>query len=446
MSPRNFANKGRSGQAGVFVALNLTLLFGALGFAVDIGWAYYTRQSAQAAADSAALAAAAYASASGQPACGTGGVICNSTATACNNPPTTPATTDLQAGCLYAQSNGFVNNGTTQLVSLSANTTAPPGATGNSPSYWVKATVTAKPYTLFGSFGGVKQFTINASAIAAVVYYSAGACIYVLDPTASGAFSIVGSATVTATCGIFINSSSSTAYTQKGSSTVTASQILINGTSPGYTLTGSSSVSPTPTTNAGPQADPLAGMTLPTVANSCDYTSYSKTGSGSVTLSPGTYCNGISIAGSGSVTFNSGLYILNGSGFNVTGSNTISGSDVTFFLTGQYGYTIGGVSFAGSSSFNLSAPTSGAYQGMLILQDRNLYYSGGNTIDGSSSSVFTGTFYFPTTTVTYNGSTTTGSYTALITKQIAFTGSTAFKNDPTGVYTGLASTVRGLIQ
>ena len=442
-SRHNIVNKGRSGQAGLFAVLSLTLLFGALGLAVDVGWAYYTRQSAQAAADAAALAAAAYASASGQPACGTGGVVCNSTATACNNPPTTPATTDLQAGCLYARSNGFVNNGTTQFVSLSANTTAPPGISGNTPSYWVQANVTAKPSTLFGSFGGIKQFTINASATAAVAYYSAGACIYVLNPSASGAFSASGSASVRATCGIFVNSSSSTAFTESGSARVVATQILING---GYSLSGSATVSPTPTTSAGSQADPLAGLVMPTFANSCDHTGYSLSGSGSALLYPGTYCNGITISGSATATFGSGLYIVNGGGINISGSGSISGTDLTFFNTGQYGYTIGSVNLSGSSTVNFTAPSSGTYQGMLFLQDRNLSYSSGNNINGSSSSVLTGTLYFPTTTVTYSGSSTTGSYTAMIAKNIIIAGSADLKNDPTGTYTGLATTVRGLIQ
>src|SRR5256885_10134042 len=46
----------RSGQAGILMVLSLTLLFGVLGLAVDIGWGYFKRQAAQTAADAAALA------------------------------------------------------------------------------------------------------------------------------------------------------------------------------------------------------------------------------------------------------------------------------------------------------------------------------------------------------------------------------------------------------
>ena len=308
-------------------------------------------------------------------------------------------------------------------------------------------------------------------SIAAVTYYTSGACIYVVGSgSISQAFSISGSASVTATCGIFVNSSSSTAYTESGSSTVKASQILINGTSPGYQLSGSSSVSPTPTTNAGPQSDPLSSQVEPTFSNVCPsppYSGYSLSGSGSATLPSGNYCGGISISGSSRATFSSGnyiiyggltisgsatvtlgsgVYIVNGGGINISGSTNVSGTGVAFFDTGQYGQTIGAVNTSGSSTLNLTAPNSGSYQGMLFLQDRNLSYSGANSVSGSSSSVLTGTLYFPTTTIDYSGSSSTGSYTALIAKQISFSGSANFKNDPTGQYTGLATTIRGLIQ
>jgi hypothetical protein len=451
----------------LFIVLNLTIIFGTLGLAVDLGWSYYLRQSAQAAADAAAMAGASWASSTGSLVCGSGGVTCNSTATGCSNPPTTPATTDLQVGCLYAQQNGFVNNGTTQFVTMAANTTAPPGVSNNSPSYWVQAKVTVKPYTLFGGFGGIKQFTINTSAIAAVSYYTAGACIYVLDPSAAQAFSATGSSTTTATCGIFVNSSSSSAYYEYGSPTVTASQILVNG---GTSISASSSVSPTPTTSAGPVSDPLAALTLPSFSNVCPsppYTAYTLASTSVATLGPGNYCGGIVIShaaqatfsggtyyiyggltveGNSTASFGAGLYVVNGGGISFGNSTVVSGSGVTFFNTGQYGQTIAPVISTGDTTLTLSAPTSGTYQGMLFLQDRNLSYTTTNSIANSATTVLQGTLYFPTTYLTYSGASTTGSYTAIIAKRISLTGSAAFKNDPTGTYTGLATTVRGLIQ
>jgi len=455
------------------MVMTLTVVMAALGFAVDIGMGYYTRQTAQTAADAAALAAASWASSSGQPACGAA-TSCSNTASDCPNPPTAPGT-DLDIGCIYAQQNGFVNNGTTQIVKMSANTTTPPGVSGNTPSYWVKADVTAKPFTLFGRFGGVNQFTINASSIAAVEYYGAGACIYVLDPSSSAAFSASGASTTTATCGIFVHSTSTSGFKTTGSASVTASQILINSSS--SSIGGSTSVSPTPTYNAGSSAtsDPLL-LSIPSFTDSTCDAAHTNVSVGSTTtrnIDAGTYCGGItisnsatvtftggasptivkdglSIIGNSIVTFNAGQYILNGSRSNVAlnfaNGTHVTGTHVTFFITGQYGHTIGAVQSTGATVVNLSAPNSGAYEGMLFVQDRNLSYTTTNSLANSASSVLQGTLYFPTTPLTYSGASATGTYTAIVAKTISLTGSASFKNDPTGMYTGLATTVRGLIQ
>jgi hypothetical protein len=464
-SSRVKVRNGRSGQAGLFIALNLTLVFGLVGLAVDVGWAYYTKQAAQAAADASALAAVSYASSVGAPACGST-ITCNTTAAGCSNPPTSPPVTDLDVACLYAQKNGYVNDGTTQWVSMLANTTAPPGVSNNSPAYWVQSNIKVMPFTLFGRFGGISQFTINASAIAGVSYYSANACIYAVGSgNISKAFDAEGNATVTATCGIFVNSTSGDAYYTTGrGTTVTATQILVNG---GANI-NNSSVSPTPTTGAGAVSDPLIAFAEPTFSTpTC---AYNNTSVSSGTLSPGTYCGGIAItggpvtfspgnyiinggltiSGGGIKTFGAGVYILNGNSggysMNISGGGDVTGTGVTFFNTGQYGQTIGPVSITGSGTITLSAPTSGAYQGMLFLQDRNLSYTGSNVFSGSSSSVFQGTLYFPKSGVSYSGVSTAGSYTAIISSTATFSGTTVFRNDPTGSYTGLATAVRGLIQ
>jgi hypothetical protein len=87
-----------------------------------------------------------------------------------------------------------------------------------------------------------------------------------------------------------------------------------------------------------------------------------------------------------------------------------------------------------------------ALSGMLLPQDRNLSYAIANSFANSALTTLQGTMYFPTTSITYTGASATGTYTAIIAKKINLTGSAAFKNDPTGTYTGLATTIRGLIQ
>ena len=122
-----------------------------------------------------------------------------------------------------------------------------------------------------------------------------------------------------------------------------------------------------------------------------------------------------------------------------------TGSGVTFFNTGQSGHSAGVISFAGSSTQTFSAPTSGTYEGMLFLQDRNITYAGTNSFTGSSSSIFTGTLYFPSTALKYSGS-SSGSYTAIIAKTISFVGTSNILNDPAGTHTGLGSHSSAIIQ
>jgi hypothetical protein len=429
--------RDRSGQAGIFVVLNLTVLFGVLGLSVDLGWAYFRRQAAQTAADAAAMAAVVYATQQGFT-CGVNGVVC-AASTPCANPNVSPPTTDFQVGCLYAGSNGYLNGGS-KGVSMSGNSTAPPGVTGNTPAYWVQATISEHIFNLFGSFGGMSAFNINATATAGIATTPPGACVYVLDPSVSNAFSIGGSAEVTATCGIFVHSSSPNAFSINGNPTVNAAQILVNG---GGT-SGKSTPEPTfhsPT----PIDDPLSILPMPPVPSTCDHTSFSTSGGGPA-IEPGVYCGGISITGSGPVTFNPGLYILNGGGFSANGSGTITGTGVTFFNTGKSPYTASSITFGGSAKLILSAPTTGTYQGMLFLQDRDLSpaYTGDNAISGTSDSVFTGTLYFPSTSVTFKG-TSTQSYTAIVAKTVTFVGTSKLKNDPTGIYTGLTGHTASLI-
>ncbi len=169
----------RSGQIIIFVCLSLSVLFAVIGLAVDLGYAYMIRVTEQSAADSAAQAAARYASQNGFT-CGVGGLTCNSTYT-CANPPVTPPVTALEAGCLYAQANGFLNTGN-QTVTLIANNTAPPNEAGNtSPVLWIQASVTQTVHNSFLYWAGFHSGTVASQAIAGVRAIPPTSCVYVLS-------------------------------------------------------------------------------------------------------------------------------------------------------------------------------------------------------------------------------------------------------------------------
>src|ERR1700733_4258738 len=87
----------QSGQALILGTLTLSVLFGAVGLATDLGMSYYTKSAVQTAADAATTAAAVYAYNHSDACSPTGTVNCGVSYTCAGvNPPTN----SLQAGCL----------------------------------------------------------------------------------------------------------------------------------------------------------------------------------------------------------------------------------------------------------------------------------------------------------------------------------------------------------
>ena len=141
---------------------------------------------------------------------------------------------------------------------------------------------------------------------------------------ASGAFSITGNAAMNlTTCGIAVDSTSSSAFRATGNISIQANSINVVG---GASEVGNFSITPSPTTNASAVSDPLASVPAPTYNSShCDYTNKDVfTGNQTVTLSPGTYCGGMAFTGNVNVTFNPGTYILLGGGLNASGNVSLT--------------------------------------------------------------------------------------------------------------------------
>ncbi len=422
--------KRRSGQTIILATLTLSMMFGTVGFAVDLGWGYFVKQRVQTAADAAAAAAAVYAL-NNADTCATVscGAALNCTGIAA------PATTSLQAGCLYAN----VDGPTSMSASIIENDGAhlPAGLTHVAPAMWVKSTVSASNVNKFLSVVGFTTANISASAIAGISNAPAAACIYALDPTVANAFQVKGTATVTATnCPIYVNSSSPSAMNKTGSGNINATIDIVGNIS----QVGSGTITPAPSTGKMPVPDPLAALPAPTFSG-CDHTNFSA--SSSVTLNHGVYCGGISITGSGTTTMNPGIYIMNGGGFSSAGSAGISASHVMIYNTATAGYSAGAVSITGSGTFAMSAPNAGTYEGILIFQDRGL--SNAATVNGSSSSAVTGTLYFYDASLTYTGS-STAQYTGIVADTVTMVGSSSINADTTGTYTGLSIAKAGLLQ
>ena len=431
------------GQVLPLATLLIFLLLGMIGFAMETGLAFYTRQQAHAAAESAAMATvlAAMPSVTGNSvACsgsGTSGTQCSSTATACTASPNSPPKTNLDNGCLFAKQNGFAAaTGTT--VKITANNTTPaPGNPNVAVLYWAQVSVATRQVQLFSELFSNSGMATGALATAALVSNgSPSGCIYVLSATASRAMQVDGSV-LTTTCGIYVNSNSSSALHTEGAPPsgtyfISASSIGVVG---GIDNIGQGAILPTPQTGQTAAADPLASLTPPAVG-ACTATNFNWS-QGTKTLSPGTYCGGINISG-GTVTFSAGQYILNGGGLQInSASTTVVGAGVSFYNTATTGYSYGTLTISGQPNVIFSAPSSGSMQGIFWFSDRNDTNTSQNQINGSTNASIQGTIYIPTAPMLYTGQSSSGTYTALVVNTLIMNGSTNFKQDTTGQYTGL---------
>ncbi|MGH7906566.1 MAG: pilus assembly protein TadG-related protein [Candidatus Binataceae bacterium] len=381
-----FLREAESGQVAMMTAAGILVLMGSIGMAVDFGYLEHQKEQMQTAADAAAIAGA----------------------TELNQ-------SDMVGTAQHdAALNGFTNgqNG----ITVSVNNPPQSGAYAGKAQY-VEAIVSGSQSTFFLRALGIDSFDLSARAVAR---QGASPCIYVLDPSASGAMLANGNVEIQSACGIFVDSSSSSGLLANGNVSISAPQIGVVG---GYLANGNVELNPTPATGISPASDPLSYVSAPS-GGDCDYTNLSANGNSVLTLNPGVYCGGISINGNSSVTFNPGAYIIAGGGMTVNGDASLSGDGVTFYDTSGTSSFMG-ITINGDIQANLSAPTSGPLEGILFFQDRSVVNGPGSTINGNAKTTFDGAFYFPTTQLTYNGNSSTNGYTIVVADKLLLNGNSS---------------------
>ena len=417
------------------VTLSFTVIVGMLGLAVDLGWAYYRQQAAQAAADAGAAAAVRFAlnSAPGGPSC-TGAVWCSAAATNCPSAAPGSASTSFNSACMLAAANGFTTSGI-DTVSVAAGTSNPvPGVSGPTPAYWATVRVSEALPALFGMAFARGGFTPGAIATAgAMTSPGAGSCIYVLDPSAADAFEAGNGAAVQIGCGVYVDSNNaSAAMYVTGGASVQASTINVVG---GFKKDNGGTTSVTPTTGAASVPDPFINLPAPAVSGSCQSGNFTAWQATPYTPAPGTYC-GFSVGNGMALQMSGGTYIINGGTFSIQGGSTVTTTGgVLIYLTG--GAT---VNIANGANVTLSAQTSGTYQGVVFYQDRTIASPGSSTFAGGASMNLTGSLYFPHGTLDVNnGSGTTGTAMAIVADMVNFQGGAHLLADAGGTHTGLSS-------
>jgi Flp pilus assembly protein TadG len=396
----------RRGMVTVQVALSLTALLAVLAIVCDGGMLLALRRHAQASADAAAMAAADdllanYNTNKGSDRGGTAAASAQSVAAA--------------NGC--STSNVIVRtSGSNYYSGPVAGTAVPAG--------YAEVNVTLYQTPIFSAIFHSGSIPISARAVARGRMYSATSpAVLILDPSGSGVLSVSGggnSGGLTASNGsVVVNSTSISAINTSGShATVTAGAFQL--TAPGY----SAQLVTTPTANqittgAYPTADPLRYLPAPAEPATGHWV---KSGN-STYIYPGAYTQGagdktsdltqISTSTVYFVQANAGdgnvIYIVSG-GFNTNNTtyqmdpNTSGG--IMIYNAGTSGLSLGGNS---SSVFNLTAPTSGIYQGIAYFQARSS--QGGISLSGDGSINISGTVYAPNAAMSLggNGSTVVGS-------------------------------------
>jgi Flp pilus assembly protein TadG len=383
--------KGEEGQASILLAVCMVAVVGIAGLAVDVGHLRYEKRQLQTLADSAALAGASEIS------------YCQGTAN-CGVMQTAAQQAVTENGHTLGT---FLTDCSGSASGLTLELNNGPCALGTSDpnagdAGYVEAVITESEPMYFAKILGINTMSISARAEAKIG--NSPYCVVALG-SAGLTFQSNGGG-ITATCGLMVDSDSTTAFQANGAN-VSATEISVNG---GDQINGGT-VSPTPVTGAPPMSDPLTYLTPPT-SSGCTYNSVYSVNSGTKTISAGTYCGGIQLNG-GSLSLNPGTYILDGVGLQMN-SGTISGTGVTLYIAQ------GQAQFNGANSVDLVAPTSGPYAGILFYQSST--DASAAQINGGAGSSFQGALYFPASTIQLNGS-NVAAYTIVVSKSVQINGS-----------------------
>jgi Flp pilus assembly protein TadG len=405
------------------------VLMGAVAIGVETGELYRTKRQMQSAADDAALA----------------GSIDR---LAAKNNTTITATARYEA-----QRNGFQDG----VNSVSVTVNAPPTSGPNvSIPGAVEVVITKSQSLSFGAalasyLGGTSSnFTMRARSVAAQGSYSSTTsspegCLVALTPGNEQGVSFTSFNNFDSDCTIISNGTatgtgSSASITLSSFNNATLKSVWTRGRFDYSSYNHLTLTNPAQQNQTTAVVDPYA-TSLPTPSpGACTYNPFSAPGGTSITLSPGTYCGGLTISSYNNVYFTHGIYyIANGDLYmssvnNVSCSDCTSGAGVTFVLTQTTGNNadIGGVRISSDNNVTFNAPVpcsvsnppancinNPLYPGVLFYQDRRATTGTMTstskifTISSLNTATLTGAIYFPNnridiSSLNNSGSSTTG--------------------------------------
>jgi len=388
-------------SVALHVGLLLTIVIGMVALGTEITFLLYKQRQMQSAADSAALGSA--------------------TAISSGH----PADFTLEARAISG-SLGFVHG--TNGVTITVN--RPPVSGFYVGSTSAVQVVLGQPQTLhMVTLFKLGPFNVRASSVA-LTSSSGNYCVLQLNAGSSPGVTINNGAVVNLTqCSLAVDSGGGTALSVTGGATLNALAVSASGaivTSNGgriNAINGTKTYQP-----AVP--DPYASVAPPSYSG-CNFNNKSLGHASSTQyLSPGIYCNGLSMGNDAVVVMNPGVYIIDRGSFQVGGAVRLTGTGVTIFLTSSTRAGYATTSIGNGASVTLTAPTTGATAGLVFFGDRSASLATTSNFGGGATENITGAIYLPSQTMSFsNGTSNPSGCTQLIAGVIQFTGGSQFKNN-----------------
>ena len=384
--------RDRRGVVVIMFALMLPILVGFVALGVEVTFWFMQHRDLQSAADAAAIGASYSVKSNG-------------------------SDSEIDAAALQeAVRNGLdTSDGDTIDVNM------PPTSGSYTSNDYAVEVVLSRPVALL--FSGVfldNAISVDTRAVATLTSKTE-ACVLALDTSSSGTLKNQGNANISMTgCAVAVNSSNSSAITITVNSTLTTDCASVVG---GYSV-GSNATLATecPSAQSGALAvdDPYVNVAEPPIG-SCLQTNYSIS---SGTLPQGTYCQGVNFSGTVELV-TGGVYVIDRGTFRVNAGATLTGTNVTIFLTSSTGSQYASVTINGGADVTLSANDSGDYAGILFYGDDDTPTSppSNQTFNGGATMDLTGALYFPKGNINYTGGASLGgSCTQMIAQTITFGG------------------------
>ena len=277
----------------------------------------------------------------------------------------------------------------------------------------LRGTATISQKFLFNVVPGYTEFTIDATSTAALSEVRLPVCFMAMHPSRTHTLELNDSVSVMAPdCHIYGNSTSVDDVVDPHTTAnfLTAKTVQAVGFGHHHL----ENVKP-PLVHA-PEVldDPLRLRAYPTAPSGCTKTGYAVS-TANTTLSPGRYCNGLTISAN-NVKLEPGTYFITDGTFKISGGS-VTGDGVTIVITG----TSKPIDWSGGRIV-LTAPKTGKEAGFAIMAER---VSNTSSINGTFVDIY-GSVYLPKTAFTWKNAGTEvpkGQWTSWIVDGISWTGS-----------------------